>query len=72
MIKTIERFRKKYTLTLLIFFAGTAHSFVHTWSAGDFTNFCLLILGTFGVADLTDKGRIGFIAPKHGVQGDPA
>lgn len=51
----ISRFRKKYTLALLVFGVGTIHSFVYGWSAGEYTAFAALILGIFGTADLVDK-----------------
>lgn len=58
MTDVLQQFRKKYTLALLIFFAGTAHAFIYAWSAGEYTMFATLILGTFGVADLIDKDKL--------------
>lgn len=55
MVDTIARWRKKYTLTLLIFAAGTTLAFVQGESLGAYTAFATLILGVFGAADLVDK-----------------
>lgn len=52
---SIARFRKKYTLTLLIFATGSVHAFWFAWSAGEYTAFVSLLLGLFGSADLVDK-----------------
>ena len=49
------RWRKKYTLALLIFAAGTTIAFVNQSSLGEYTGFATLILGVFGAADLVDK-----------------
>lgn len=55
MISQVSLWRKKYALTLLLFAAGVAHSFLYTWSATEFTAFAALLLGIFGGADLLDK-----------------
>lgn len=63
MIETLSRFRKKYTLALLLFLVGSAHSFVNTWSASEFTTFAALLLGIFGTADLVDKDKFRKVNP---------
>lgn len=55
MIDAIARFRKKYTLALLLYVAGTAQAFVNDWSATGYTAFAALLLGIFGAADLIDN-----------------
>ena len=55
MVDTMSRFRKKYTLTLLLFGAGTAHAFYFAWDAGNVITFATLLLSAFGAADLVDK-----------------
>ncbi len=55
MVDMVSRFRKKYTLAILLFLAGTAHSFYFQWSAGEYTTYAMLLLGIFGSADLVDK-----------------
>ena len=55
--KVKEIWRKKYTTAMIILAIGTIHSFVNSWSAGEFTTFAALILGIFGVADLIDKDK---------------
>lgn len=55
MIEAIRRFRKKYTLALLLFIVGSTHSFMFAWTATEFTAFAALLLGIFGTTDLVDK-----------------
>ena len=55
MVETVARFRKKYTLTLLLFAGGMFHSFHFAWDAGNFITFATLLLSAFGAADLVDK-----------------
>lgn len=55
MINAISQFRKKYTLTLLIFFAGSALAFISSSSLGEYTTFAGVLLAVFGGADLVDK-----------------
>ena len=55
MVDAISRWRKKYTLALLIFVAGTVLAFVNKSSLGEYTGFATLLLGVFGAADLVDK-----------------
>ena len=55
MMRAVARFRKKYTLTVLLFVAGTAQAFLFEWSAGEYTAYASLLLAIFGVADLADK-----------------
>jgi len=55
MVDTISRWRKKYTLTLLIFAAGSALAFKLGSSLGEYTAFATLLLGVFGTQDLVDK-----------------
>lgn len=57
MIDAISKFRKKYTLAMLLFVAGTAQAFFFEWSAGEYTAFAALLLGIFGAADLIDKKK---------------
>ena len=56
MINVIEKFRKKYTLTLLIFVAGSALAIYTKASLTDYTWFAGTLLAIFGTQDLTDKG----------------
>lgn len=53
-----SRFRKKYTLTLLLFAAGTAIAWETGATIEAYGGFALILLGTFGVQDLVDKGKI--------------
>ena len=55
MIDAISRFRKKYTLALLLYVAGTVQAFLFEWSAGEYTAFAALLLGIFAAGDLVDK-----------------
>lgn len=55
MVDMISRWRKKYTLTLLLFAAGFAHAFQFAWDAGNVITFATLLLSAFGAADLVDK-----------------
>lgn len=55
MVDMVSRFRKKYTLTLLLFIAGTVQAFLFKWSAGEWTAYASLLLTLFGAADLVDK-----------------
>ena len=55
MINAVQKFRKKYTLTLLIFAAGTALAFVTDANLGQYTTFAGVLLTIFGGADLVDK-----------------
>ena len=55
MVDTISRFRKKYTLTLLLFTAGTVQAFMFKWGAAEYMSFATLLLGVFGTQDLFDK-----------------
>ena len=59
MIETIERFRKKYTLALLLFFAGTGLAFYTAATLTMYTIFAGTLLAIFGAADLVDKGKVG-------------
>lgn len=55
MIETLQKFRKKYTLSLLIWAAGTALAFIGKASLGEYTAFTGVLLTIFGSADLVDK-----------------
>jgi hypothetical protein len=55
MVNSIARWRKKYTLTLLIFVFGSALSWKLGSSLGEYTAFATLLLGVFGTQDLVDK-----------------
>lgn len=55
MVDAVSRFRKKYTLTLLIWASGTLLAFYSDASLGTYTGFATLLLGVFGAADLVDK-----------------
>lgn len=57
MMETISNFRKKYTLAMLMFLAGTALAFITKATLGDYTLFCGTVLAIFGTADLVDKGK---------------
>lgn len=55
MIDTVARFRKKYTLALLLFGVGSALAFVNGATLGEYTLFAGTLLAIFGSADLADK-----------------
>jgi hypothetical protein len=55
MFDRLYTFRKKYTLALLLFVAGTTQAFYFHWEASSYTAFAALLLGIFGSADLIDK-----------------
>ena len=64
MIEKFSRWRKKYTLTLLCWAAGTGLAFYAGATLLQYTAFCAMLLGSFGVADLVDKEKVGFLQPK--------
>lgn len=47
--------RKKFTLTLLIWAAGTALAFQTTATLGAYSAFAAMLLAGFAAADLVDK-----------------
>ena len=51
----MNRFRKKYALTLLIWVSGTALAFTSSAALGEYTAFSVILLGVFGASDLVDK-----------------
>ena len=55
MIETIGRFRKKYTLALLLFAAGTALALYTKATLTEYTVFAATLLGIFGTQDVFDK-----------------
>ena len=55
MVETLSKFRKKYTLAILLYLSGNLHAFVFDWTATSYIAFASLLLGIFGAADLTDK-----------------
>ncbi|MBW2561905.1 MAG: hypothetical protein JRE40_13765 [Deltaproteobacteria bacterium] len=55
MIDTIQRFRKKYTLAILLFITGSVLAFTNDASLGEYTAFAGVLLAIFGGADLVDK-----------------
>ena len=55
MIETVARFRKKYTLALLLFVAGTALAFVMDSTLTEYTVFAGVLIGIFGTQDVMDK-----------------
>ena len=55
MVETLARFRKKYTLTLLLWASGTGLAFYTSEGLGTYTAFATLLLSVFGAADLVDK-----------------
>jgi len=55
MIDAMSKFRKKYTLALLLFAGGTAIAVMTKASLGDYTFFMGTLLTIFGGADLVDK-----------------
>lgn len=57
MADTIARFRKKYSLAMLMFFAGTAFAFYVEASMTEYSFFCGTLLAIFGTADLIDKDK---------------
>lgn len=55
MIDTIGRFRKKYTLALMMFFAGTGIAVYVGATLGEYTMFCGTLLAIFGAAYVAGK-----------------
>jgi hypothetical protein len=55
LIETVARFRKKYTLALLLFVAGTALAFVMDSTLTEYTVFAGVLIGIFGTQDVMDK-----------------
>ncbi|MEE9158966.1 MAG: hypothetical protein V3U60_11330 [Gammaproteobacteria bacterium] len=55
MIDAIQKFRKKYTLALLLYAAGTSLAFYTKADLGAYTLFAGTLLAIFGGADLVDK-----------------
>ena len=55
MIDAIQKFRKKYTLAILLFVAGTVLAFYTGATLGAYTMFAGTLLTIFGSADLVDK-----------------
>lgn len=56
MMDTVARFRKKYTLALLLYCTGTTLAFITDATLGEYTLFAGTLLTIFGGADLIDKG----------------
>ena len=52
------RWRKKYTLTILCWLAGSALAFYTDASLLQYTAFTTVLLSVFGASDLVDKGKI--------------
>ena len=48
-------FRKKFTLTLLLWVSGTALAFHTHADLGSYTAYATLLLAIFGASDLVDK-----------------
>jgi len=63
MADTFSRFRKKYTLALLCWAAGSALAFYTKTDLTAYTIFSGTLLAIFGSADLIDKEKVGFIKP---------
>ncbi len=57
MIDAIQKFRKKYTLALLLYVTGTAFAFYVKASMTEYTIFAGTLLAIFGAADLVDKDK---------------
>ncbi len=55
MIETVARFRKKYTLALLLYVSGTVLAFMVKSSLTEYTVFAGALLAIFGTADVADK-----------------
>ena len=55
MIDATSKFRKKYTLALLLYVAGTALAFYTDATLTAYTFFAGTLLAIFGSADLIDK-----------------
>jgi len=55
MVDTLQKFRKKYTLALLLFIVGSILAFTTKASLGEYTAFAGVVLTIFGGADLVDK-----------------
>ncbi len=51
----MSKFRKKYTLALLLWASGTALAFTVETTLGEYTAFAALLLSAFAAADLVDK-----------------
>ncbi len=58
----INRWRKKYTFTLLCWVAGTVLAFYTGATLVQYTAFCGTLLAMFGTADLIDKGKFKQLA----------
>ena len=56
--------RKKFSLTCMLWATGSALAFHTNAELGAYTTFSLALLGTFGVSDLIDKEKIGMLQPK--------
>jgi len=52
------RFRKKFSLTLLLWASGSFLAYHVGATLTEFTGFAALLLGIFGTQDLIDKNKI--------------
>lgn len=59
MTETVARFRKKYSLAVMLFFAGTGLAFYTAATLTQYSFFAGTLLAIFGAADLVDKGKVG-------------
>lgn len=58
VVSAASRFRKKYTLAIMLYLSGTTMAFIFEWSATEYTAFAALLLGIFGAQDLVDKKMV--------------
>ncbi len=58
MANSQYRWRKKYTLTILCWAAGSALAFYTNADLGPYAYFCRALPAMFGASDLVDKGKI--------------
>ena len=57
IVQTISQFRKKYTLAILLYLAGTTIAIMTKATLGEYTFFAGTVLSIFGTADLIDKDK---------------
>ena len=55
MVEMISKFRKKYTLAILLWASGTAIALITQATLGEYTMFAGTVLTLFGAGDLVDK-----------------
>lgn len=55
VIDTVSRFKKKYTLALLLWAAGSVLAFMTKATLSEYTMFAGTVLTIFGIADVSEK-----------------